>query len=104
MGWQLYDLMTVAFKYQVLMCPRPKDVLLVTFNHLDAIKGLIRDSPAILNQVDETFQQLTEVSALSASHLSGLVLALIPQLRAGRSYDRENKMRNGKACRTPRKF
>ncbi|XP_023489155.1 protein OSCP1 isoform X1 [Equus przewalskii] len=58
---KLYDLMTVAFKYQVLMCPRPKDVLLVTFNHLDAIKGLIRDSPAILNQVDETFQQLTEV-------------------------------------------
>ncbi|XP_040830147.1 protein OSCP1 isoform X1 [Ochotona curzoniae] len=58
---KLYDLMTMAFKYQVLLCPRPKDVLLVTFNHLDTIKGLIQDSPTILHQVDETFRQLTEV-------------------------------------------
>ncbi|KAM6172821.1 protein OSCP1 isoform 1-T1 [Erethizon dorsatum] len=64
---KLYDLMTMAFKYQVLLCPRPKDVLLVTFNHLDAIKEFIRDSPTILHQVDETFRQLTEVyGALSA--------------------------------------
>nr|XP_027793350.1 protein OSCP1 isoform X3 [Marmota flaviventris] len=64
---KLYDLMTMAFKYQVLLCPRPKDVLLVTFNHLDAIKGFIQDSPTILNQVDETFRQLTDTyGALSA--------------------------------------
>uniref|UniRef100_H3AU10 Organic solute carrier partner 1 n=1 Tax=Latimeria chalumnae TaxID=7897 RepID=H3AU10_LATCH len=58
---KLYDLMTMAFKYQVLLCPRPKDVLLVTFNHMDAIKEFIRDSPSILNQVDETFRQLIEI-------------------------------------------
>uniref|UniRef100_A0A2K5JNH3 Organic solute carrier partner 1 n=1 Tax=Colobus angolensis palliatus TaxID=336983 RepID=A0A2K5JNH3_COLAP len=58
---KLYDLMTMAFKYQVLLCPRPKDVLLVTFNHLDTIKGFIQDSPTILQQVDETFRQLTEI-------------------------------------------
>nr|XP_055197450.1 protein OSCP1 isoform X1 [Nyctereutes procyonoides] len=57
---KLYDLMTMAFKYQVLLCPRPKDVLLVTFNHLDTIKGFIQDSPTILHQVEETFRQLTE--------------------------------------------
>ena len=62
--------MTMAFKYQVLLCPRPKDVLLVTFNHLDAIKGLIQDSPTILHQVDETFRQLTDVSRLSVCALS----------------------------------
>ncbi|KAG8588380.1 hypothetical protein GDO81_005963 [Engystomops pustulosus] len=58
---QLYDLMTMAFKYQVLLCPRPKDILLVTFNHMDAIKDFIRDSPSILNQVDETFRQLIDM-------------------------------------------
>ncbi|XP_068125160.1 protein OSCP1 isoform X2 [Hyperolius riggenbachi] len=58
---KLYDLMTMAFKYQVLLCPRPKDILLVTFNHMDAIKDFIRDSPSILNQVDETFRQLIEL-------------------------------------------
>ncbi|KAF2979047.1 hypothetical protein EK904_001724 [Melospiza melodia maxima] len=57
---KLYDLMTMAFKYQVLLCPRPRDVLLVTFNHLDAIKDFISDSPGILNQVDETFRRLIE--------------------------------------------
>ncbi|XP_073418723.1 protein OSCP1 isoform X2 [Dendrobates tinctorius] len=58
---KLYDLMTMAFKYQVLLCPRPKDILLVTFNHMDAIKDFIRDSPSILNQVDETFRQLIDM-------------------------------------------
>ncbi|NXN91726.1 OSCP1 protein, partial [Rhinopomastus cyanomelas] len=57
---KLYDLMTMAFKYQVLLCPRPRDLLLVTFNHLDAIKEFIRDAPGILNQVDETFRQLID--------------------------------------------
>ncbi|XP_025275679.1 protein OSCP1 isoform X1 [Canis lupus baileyi] len=63
---KLYDLMTMAFKYQVLLCPRPKDVLLVTFNHLDTIKGFIQDSPTILHQVEETFRQLTEPLPVSA--------------------------------------
>ncbi|NXA50175.1 OSCP1 protein, partial [Nothocercus julius] len=58
---KLYDLMTMAFKYQVLLCPRPKDILLVTFNHLDAIRDFVRDAPSILNQVDETFRQLIEM-------------------------------------------
>ncbi|XP_045046775.2 protein OSCP1 isoform X3 [Desmodus rotundus] len=64
---KLYDLMTMALKYQVLLCPRPKDVLLVTFNHLDAIKGFIRDNPALVHLVDETSRQLIEVyGSLSA--------------------------------------
>lgn len=58
---QLYDLMTMAFKYQVLLCPRPKDILLVSFNHMDAIRDFVKDTPSILNQVDETYQQLIEV-------------------------------------------
>ncbi|KAG5858020.1 hypothetical protein ANANG_G00025660 [Anguilla anguilla] len=58
---KLYDLMTMAFKYQVLLCPRPKDLLLVSFNHMDAIKDFVRDAPSILNQVDETYRQLIEM-------------------------------------------
>ncbi|XP_060725967.1 protein OSCP1 [Tachysurus vachellii] len=58
---KLYDLMTMAFKYQVLLCPRPKDILLVTFNHMDAIKDFVRDTTSILSQVDETYRQLIEI-------------------------------------------
>ncbi|XP_068613665.1 protein OSCP1-like [Brachionichthys hirsutus] len=58
---KLYDLMTMAFKYQVLLCPRPKDILLISFNHMDAIKDFVKDSPSILSQVGETHQQLIEM-------------------------------------------
>lgn len=75
---QLYDLMTMAFKYQVLLCPRPKDVLLVTFNHLDTIKGFIQDSPTILHQVEETFRQLTEVRGSPAHELPAPFLFSFP--------------------------
>uniref|UniRef100_A0A8C8HC07 Organic solute carrier partner 1 n=1 Tax=Oncorhynchus tshawytscha TaxID=74940 RepID=A0A8C8HC07_ONCTS len=44
---KLYDLMTMAFKYQVLLCPRAKDILL--------------DTPSVLSQVDETYRQLIEM-------------------------------------------
>ncbi|XP_036371917.1 protein OSCP1a isoform X2 [Megalops cyprinoides] len=58
---KLYDLMIMAFKYQVMLCPRPKDLLLVSFNHLDAIKDFVRDVPSVLNQVDETHRLLIEM-------------------------------------------
>ncbi|XP_063167846.1 protein OSCP1 isoform X2 [Candoia aspera] len=67
---KLYDLMTMAFKYQVLLCPRPKDLLLITFNHLDAIKDFVYESPKILNQIDVTFRKLIDTySSLSAGEL-----------------------------------
>lgn len=61
---QLYDLMTMAFKYQVLLCPRPKDILLISFNHMDAIRDFVKDASSILNQVDETYQELIEVLSM----------------------------------------
>ncbi|XP_062049248.1 protein OSCP1 isoform X2 [Lepus europaeus] len=57
----VYDRLAHASIMRLNQASMDKDVLLVTFNHLDAIKGLIRDSPTILHQVDETFRQLMEV-------------------------------------------
>lgn len=51
----------MAFKYQVLLCPRPKDLLLITFNHLDAIKDFVYESPKILNQIDVIFRKFIDV-------------------------------------------
>lgn len=89
---QLYDLMTMAFKYQVnihlymfffnpswsfvislgfinfypflhqvSLCLRPSDVLLVTYNHMDAIRSFACDNPAISNQVENVYKLLHEV-------------------------------------------
>lgn len=58
---KLYDLMTMAFKYQVFMAPRPVDLILVTMNHLDAIRNFV-SSPAIQSQIDAAHEMIVEVS------------------------------------------
>ncbi|KAM6958800.1 protein OSCP1a, partial [Aplochiton taeniatus] len=60
---RLYELMVMAFKHQVLLCPRPRDLLLISYNHMDNIKQFVRDTPAVLNQVDETHRKIIEVYA-----------------------------------------
>ncbi|XP_028819482.1 protein OSCP1a isoform X2 [Denticeps clupeoides] len=57
---RLYELVVMAFKYQVLLCPRPRDLLLITFNHTDAIRNFVKHSPATVNQVDEVQRRLIE--------------------------------------------
>ncbi|KAM4725017.1 protein OSCP1a isoform 2-T2 [Anableps anableps] len=58
---RLYELMIMAFKYQVLLCPRPRDLLLISYNHIDTIREFIRDTPVVLNQVDEAHRKIIEV-------------------------------------------
>ncbi|TNN57384.1 Protein OSCP1 [Liparis tanakae] len=63
---RLYELMVMAFKYQVFLCPRPKDLLLITYNHMDAIRQRVGHTPVVVNQVDETHRKIIEVySSLS---------------------------------------
>ena len=38
---KLYDLMTMAVKYQVLMCHNPRHLIALTLNHLDAILSYV---------------------------------------------------------------
>ncbi|RZF48304.1 hypothetical protein LSTR_LSTR010267 [Laodelphax striatellus] len=38
---KLYDLMTMAFKQQVVFATEPRDIILVTLNHLDNIRYLV---------------------------------------------------------------
>ncbi|XP_057684098.1 protein OSCP1a [Corythoichthys intestinalis] len=58
---KLYELILMAFKYQVFHCPRPKDLLLISYNHIDSIRQFVKDTPAILNKVDETHRKIIEV-------------------------------------------
>ena len=53
--------MTMALKYQISLCLRPSDILLVTFNHLDAIRAFVEDSVPIRNQVEAVFRMAIKV-------------------------------------------
>ncbi|PVD29279.1 hypothetical protein C0Q70_11876 [Pomacea canaliculata] len=60
---KLYDLMTMAFKYQVSLCLQPKDVLLITFNHMDVIHKYVENAPAVRQQVEMVYRMLIETYA-----------------------------------------
>ncbi|XP_054712365.1 protein OSCP1-like [Uloborus diversus] len=49
---KLYDLMLMVFKYQVANCLCPEDILLVTLNHLDAIKNCAKPYPDLMKKVE----------------------------------------------------
>ncbi|XP_073979680.1 organic solute carrier partner 1 [Rhodnius prolixus] len=51
---KLYDLMTMVFKWQVFSASHPRELVLITLNHLDAIRMLVT-CPAIHKQLDTTY-------------------------------------------------
>ncbi|KAJ8314695.1 hypothetical protein KUTeg_006845 [Tegillarca granosa] len=57
---KLYDLMTMAFKYQVSLSLRPKDIILITLNHMDSIKQFVEGVPNIRQQVDYVYRLIIE--------------------------------------------
>ncbi|KAL4233856.1 Protein oscp1 [Mactra antiquata] len=57
---KLYDLMTMAFKYQVSLALNPKDILLITLNHMDAIKKFVEGQTNIVQQVDHVYTLLLQ--------------------------------------------
>ncbi|XP_058264631.1 protein OSCP1a [Hemibagrus wyckioides] len=58
---RLYDLMTMAFKYQIALCPRPRDILLVSFNHMDGVRELVKDNPRLVNLINEAQRLIIEM-------------------------------------------
>ncbi|XP_072530363.1 protein OSCP1a isoform X1 [Salminus brasiliensis] len=67
---RLYDLMTMAFKYQLLLCPRPRDLLLISCNHIDAVREMVKSSPCLVNQINDAQRQIIEMySPLSDGEL-----------------------------------
>jgi acetoacetate decarboxylase len=53
---QLFDLMTMGFKYQLLSCSHPQEVLLVTLNHLYQLRSKVEGAPAVTDLVDEVIR------------------------------------------------
>ncbi|XP_061617045.1 protein OSCP1-like [Phyllopteryx taeniolatus] len=78
---KLYELMIMAFKYHVFHCPRPKDLLLISYNHIDTIREFVKDTPAVVNKVDETHRKIIELQVELDEH-SATQLAQIAALFA----------------------
>ena len=51
---KLYDLMTMVFKWQIFSVTNPKELILVTLNHLDGIRASVTQS-SINKQLDTAY-------------------------------------------------
>eukprot|EP01113_Clastostelium_recurvatum_P023431 TRINITY_DN27998_c0_g1_i1.p1 TRINITY_DN27998_c0_g1~~TRINITY_DN27998_c0_g1_i1.p1 ORF type:complete len:234 (-),score=59.51 TRINITY_DN27998_c0_g1_i1:92-793(-) len=54
---KLYDLMTMGFKYQLVSCSFPRELIAVTLNHLESIRAMVGDDEQTLALVDLTIHQ-----------------------------------------------
>lgn len=55
---KLFDLMTMAFKYQVMSCASPAELVDVTLNHLEALRRLAGSDEADRQRLDECIEKI----------------------------------------------
>lgn len=55
---KLYDLMTMGFKYQLFRSSEPADVVQVTLNHLDNVRGIVSHSPDAVRLVNDAAERV----------------------------------------------
>ncbi|CAF2594731.1 unnamed protein product [Rotaria sp. Silwood2] len=51
---KLYDLMTMSVKFQIMLCPCAADIIKVTYNHVNSMRKLVRNS-TVLDLLDKAF-------------------------------------------------
>ena len=57
---QLYDLMVMATKYQILMCRNPRHLVMITLNHIDAMLDFTTN-PAVKQNINAAYELLIQV-------------------------------------------
>eukprot|EP00927_Polykrikos_kofoidii_P038013 TRINITY_DN3225_c0_g2_i1.p1 TRINITY_DN3225_c0_g2~~TRINITY_DN3225_c0_g2_i1.p1 ORF type:complete len:400 (-),score=74.56 TRINITY_DN3225_c0_g2_i1:165-1295(-) len=55
---KLFDLMAMGFKYQIISCVQPRDIVDVTMNHLEALKKLVGSHTQLIELLDECVRQI----------------------------------------------
>ena len=70
---KLFDLMTMGFKYQMIACRYPQELLHVTLNHLYQLRAKIDDAAAVADLVDEAIRATNErYASMSPAEFSSL--------------------------------
>merc|ERR1719183_70096 len=50
---KLFDLMAMGFKYQIISCTSPQEMIDVTLNYLNALKRLVASNPQLMELLEE---------------------------------------------------
>ena len=57
--------MTMAVKYQICLCSKPREVLLVTLNHFDTIRSYVSDFSNGQILMEQAYKRLNKVIKIS---------------------------------------
>jgi len=55
-------LFSLSYNFQLLMCRRGEDVILVTLNHIDTVRALVGDSQQHIAMLDSATKSMVDVS------------------------------------------
>lgn len=55
---KLFDLMAMGFKYQIISCVEPREMVDVTHNHLDSLRRLVGSHTQLIELLDECVRQI----------------------------------------------
>ena len=58
---QLYDLMLMATKHQILMCRNPRHLVMITLNHIDAMLDFTTNT-AVKQNIHAAYELLIQVN------------------------------------------
>ncbi|EKX52386.1 hypothetical protein GUITHDRAFT_150773, partial [Guillardia theta CCMP2712] len=51
---KLFDLMTTGFKYQIISCSTPSQLVDITLNHLDNIRNMVKEDQSLQRLLQQT--------------------------------------------------
>ena len=58
---KLFDLMIMGFRYQILQCCQPSEILHVTMKHLETLKGTLDYEQSVLPLIAATEARLVQM-------------------------------------------
>mmetsp|Transcript_26541 Transcript_26541/g.60528 ORF Transcript_26541/g.60528 Transcript_26541/m.60528 type:complete len:307 (-) Transcript_26541:1948-2868(-) len=75
---KLFDLMTTGFKYQVISCSTPAQLVDITLNHLDNLRSMVKEDQSLQMLLQQTVNMIeTTIASLSISSLALLRQTLL---------------------------
>jgi len=75
---KLFDLMAMGFKYQIISCIAPQEMIDITQNHLDTLKRLVSSAPQVCGLLDDCVSHMqSSYGMMSLAELSAMRQSLL---------------------------
>lgn len=95
---KLFDLMTMAVKYQTLLVAKPREILLVTLNHLDSILEFVSESDYCVDLIEKCYKRLiktfSDMNEFQLQEIRHSILNCLQDIRVKVSVFLKEKIQN----------